>query len=69
MKKKLKDLDNFRHRKLILKVRKLQTAEDQKYFEVVRIKKIFPLSLLIYIYICILIALGDHRDPPQPWTL
>ena len=35
---------------MTLKVRKLQTAEDQKYFEVVRIKKIFPLSLLIYTY-------------------
>ena len=39
MKKKQKDLDNFRHNKLTLKVRILQAAEDQKYFEVVGIKK------------------------------
>ena len=28
--KKIESLDNFRHRKLTLKVKKLQTAEDQK---------------------------------------
>ena len=45
------DLDDFRHRKLTLQVRKLQTAADQKYFEIVGIKKIFSLTLLIYLYI------------------
>ena len=29
--KKLKVSDNFRHRKSTLKLKKLQTAEDQKY--------------------------------------
>ena len=36
---------------MALKVRKLQTAEDQKKFEVVRIKKKNSPSLLIYIHL------------------
>ena len=66
MKKKLKNSDNFRHTKLTLKVRILQTAEDQKQFKVVCMKNIFDYKLLIYI--C-LDCVGDHREPPQPWTL
>ena len=42
-----KDSDNFRHRKLTLKVRILQIAEDQKLFEVVHIEKILTRNLLI----------------------
>ena len=34
MKKIRKDSDNFRHKEWALKVRRLQTAEGQKYFEV-----------------------------------
>ena len=34
MKKNQKELDNFRHRKLTVKVRKLQTTEVQKQFKV-----------------------------------
>ena len=49
-----KDLDDFRHRKLTLQVRKLQTAADQKYFEIVGIKKnIFPELTHLFIYILI----------------
>ena len=65
MKKIRKDSDNFRHKELTLKVRRLQTAEDQKYFEVCRLyqKRYFP---LVYSFMYPFIALGDHRDPPQP---
>ena len=66
MKKKIESLDNFRHRKVTLKVKKLQTAEDQKQFQVGRQfvpKEISPDFTCAFIYI--LIVLGDHSDPPQ----
>ena len=46
----------FRCRKFNLKVRILQTAEDQKWFEVVGIKKILAPNLPIYIYEFIVIC-------------
>ena len=66
MKKREKDSDNFRQRKLTLKIRKLQTAEDKKQFKIVCIKKYFP---YVYAFMYISIVLGEHCDPPQPWTL
>ena len=39
-----KDSDNYRHRKLTLKIRKLQTADNKKYIDGCRLyqKKYFP---------------------------
>ena len=39
-----KDSDNYRHRKLTLKIRKLQTADNKKYIEGCCLyqKKYFP---------------------------
>ena len=39
-----KDSDNYRHRKLTLKIRKLQTAGNKKYIDGCRLyqKKYFP---------------------------
>ena len=46
-------------RRLILKVRILKTAKDQKYFEVVCIKNLLPYDLLIYIYLhCVNLGKG-----------
>ena len=83
MKNKMEDLDNSRHRKLTLKVRILQTAEDQKQFKVVQRKYFFDKNYFellltqqkfgqnIFVEFTHLHIpqLGDHRDPPQPWTL
>ena len=59
--KNQKDLGNFRHIKLTLKVRILETADDQKQFEAVCFKKKNSESTNLRIV--------DHRDPSQPWTL
>ena len=61
---KQKDQNNFRHRQFTLKVRILQTAENQK--------KQFDVEYLIIYEICIylfFIVTGDLFDPPQPWAL
>ena len=61
-----KDSDNFRQRKLTLKVRKLQTAEDQKQFQLQFVSKKYIFPEFTHLY---MIVLGDYRDPTQTWTL